>query len=236
MAVAARPYSGCDRVLALESPRSIKRAASGMALLMETSRRLALERRGLLAEVTGGRSHGRVWDHLPPGDAHDSQAGYRWYYHCHPREARTAGEHGHFHLFSDPQSGSAVTHLVAISVDDRGLPLGLFTTNRWVTDERWQSASRVLRLIGAFRLSSPRTLLRVHEWLRHLLCAFAPQIHILLHARDERLAGLRATAGSDVMEDRRVAVLSRCRIDLFAQAAALDRRNPLLSATRGDEP
>lgn len=232
--MAAGSSAGADRALALESRNSVQRAADGLASLMEATRRLALERQGLLAEFVGNPSIVRAWDHLPPEDAHDPRSGYRWYYHCHPREARTAGEHGHFHLFSDPQSGSAVTHLVAISVSDRGLPLGLFTTNRWVTDERWQSATRVLNLLRDFGLSSPRVLRRVHRWLSHLLRAFEPQIRALLHARDERVAALRATARSDVMDDRRIAVLSRCRIDLFAQAAALDRRHPTAVGTRGE--
>lgn len=222
----ARLSSRMDRALSGESLGGVQRAAKGLSDLMEATRRLALERQGLLAEVVAGQSVVQAWDHLPADDAHDVRTGYRWYYHSHPREARTAGEHGHFHLFSDPHAGSAVTHLVAISVSDRGLPLGLFTTNRWVTDERWQSASRVLRLIRDFGLASPKQLHRVHQWLGHLLRAFAPQIRVLLHARDERLATLRASARSDVLEDRRVAVLSRCGIDLFAHAAALDRRLP----------
>jgi hypothetical protein len=113
-----------DRALSGESRRSVQRAAKGLAILMEATRRLALERQGLLAEVVAGQSVVQAWDHLPADDAHDARTGYRWYYHCHPREARTAGEHGHFHLFSDPHSGAAVTHLIAISVSDRGLPLG----------------------------------------------------------------------------------------------------------------
>lgn len=201
---------------------------------MEVTRGLALERQGLLAELAGTQPVVRAWDHLPPNDAHDPRSGYRWYYHCHPREARTAGEHGHFHLFSDLRSGSAVTHLLAISVSDRGLPLGLFTTNRWVTDERWQCAPRVLRLIRDLALSSPRGLRRVHAWLAHLLRAFDPQIRVLLRERDERLTALRASARSDVMEDRRIAVLSRCRIDLRAQAMALDRRHSTAVITRGE--
>ncbi|MGQ0619578.1 MAG: DUF6969 family protein [Panacagrimonas sp.] len=215
-----------DRALSGESRGSVQRAAEGLAVLMEATRRLALERQGLLAEVVAGRSLVRALDHFPVDDAHDARTGYRWYYHCHPREARTAGEHGHFHLFSDPHSGQAVTHLITISVSDRGLPLGLFTTNRWVTDERWQSATRILHLIRDFALASPKQLHLVHQWLAHVLRAFAPQIRVLLFMRDERLDALRVSARSDVLEDRRIAVLSRCGIDLFAQAAALDRRLP----------
>lgn len=220
----ARLLPWAEQAIADESRSGVQRAAEGLSGLMEATRRLALQRDGLLAEVKGQQVEIRAWSHLPPDDAYDAGAGYRWYYHCHAREARTAGEHGHFHLFSDLKSGSEVTHLLAVSVSDRGAPLGLFTTNRWVTDERWQSASEVLRLIQAFAMTSPRHLRRVNEWLAHLLRAFEPQVRALLSQRDARLDALRATARSDVMDDRRIAVLSRCRIDLFAQAAALDRR------------
>jgi hypothetical protein len=197
---------------------------------MQATRALAVERKSVLQELIGEQTV-RVWDHLPADDAYDAGSGYRWFYHCHRREARTSGEHGHFHLFSCPQPGEGVTHLIAISVSDRGLPLGLFTTNRWVTDERWQVASRVLGLIARFRVSSPAILRRVHEWLRGCVRAFAPQIRALVEQRDARLATLRRSMGSDVLEDRRVAVLSRCRNDVHAQAAALDRWLPVVVRT-----
>lgn len=222
-----------DRWLSGASRGSVRRAADGLAGLMESTRRLALERNGLLAEVGAGQPAMKAWMHLPPHDARDARSGYRWYYHCHPREARLPGEHGHFHLFSESACGSEVTHLLGVSVTDRGLPLGLFATNRWVTGERWQAAPRVIRRIEAFAMVSPRPLRRVNEWLACLLRAFAPQVRSLLRLRDERLATLRSTVGPNVLEDRRIAVLSRCRIDLFAHAAALDRRQSTDVGTRG---
>lgn len=192
---------------------------------MDLMTRMAKEGHSVLTAAIGPQAASvPAWSHWPPDDARDVRTGYRWYYHCHARDGRTAGEHGHFHLFSEPSKGGSVTHLVAVSVDARGLPLGLFAPNRWVTDEHWQPAPRVLRLIEAFAMNAPRALRRIHAWLSAVLHAFLPQVRALLRHRDERMDILRGRARGDVMEDRRIAVLSRCAIDLPSQAAALDRR------------
>ena len=39
------------------------------------------------------------WDHYPPGDVFDPETHAQYYYHAHPPEERSAGEHGHFHTF-----------------------------------------------------------------------------------------------------------------------------------------
>lgn len=222
--MAGLPPSALDLTVARATRADARRVAEGLANLMKLMRRMALDGQSLLGAMMGPQTQVRAWAHWPPDDAHDARTGYRWYYHCHAREARMPGEHGHFHLFSDPRSGSRVTHLVAISVSNRGLPLGLLTTNRWVTDEHWQSAPRVLSLIESFVMTSPRAMRRVHAWLSSALKAFGPQVRALIRRRDERLEALRRSARSDVMEDRRIAVLSRCAIDVTRQAAALDRR------------
>lgn len=116
-----------------------------------------------------------------------------------------------------------MTHLIAVSVDPYGMPRGLFAPNRWVTDERWQPAARVLRMIRGFDLKHPKALGRVHLWLKQVLAAFLPQVTYTLKARDQRLQALQASLKSDVYEDRRVSVLGRCRIDLGKQVRAVER-------------
>lgn len=219
------PRRRLERALAEESRAELRRAASGLRALMSLMTHMANEGHNVLATAMGPQaSPVSAWSHWPPDDACDTRTGYRWYYHCHARDGRTVGEHGHFHLFSEPRKGEGVTHLVAVSVDARGLPLGLFAPNRWVTDERWQPAPRVLRLIEAFAMKAPRALRRIHDWLAAVLRACAPQVRALLRHRDERMHVLRTRKGGDVMEDRRIAVFSRCAIDLQSQAAVLDRR------------
>lgn len=184
---------------------------------------LADEGRTVLGELMGGRAQLTAFAHLPADDAHDAARGFRWYYHSHAGEGRTPGEHGHFHLFRDQTEGERVTHLVAISVDARGWPLALFAPNAWVSDEAWAPAAPVLRWIQAFEVREPPALHRVHAWLALVLRAFAPQLTHLLRARDARILALRRSARSAVLEDRRIAVLSRCSIDLLRQAERLDR-------------
>jgi hypothetical protein len=70
-------------------------------------------------------------------------------------------EHGHFHLFAqlgkDDRQIPRYTHLLGIAVDARGLPLRLFTTNRWVTDETWLPAPSVLGMVRQVLRAAPPT-------------------------------------------------------------------------------
>ena len=106
------------------------------------------------------------FDHYPEGDVYDEETHAQYYYHAH---RGVAGEHGHFHTFVRakgmpdklipvaydgdvewPQGDDVLSHLVAVSMDRYGLPLGLFTTNRWVTGENWFTAQDTIRLLDAF--------------------------------------------------------------------------------------
>lgn len=148
--------------------------------------------------------------------------GLFYYYHCHDARETPRGEHGHFHLFARNRDGSH-THLVGVAVDGSGWPLRLFTTNRWVTDEALAPAPRVLALADqAARLRQRDPLAR---WLLALLVLFRPQLGALLRQRDARLRALRRGRHRDrLFEDRRVRVLSQCRVSLPGQVAALERR------------
>lgn len=170
----------------------------------------------------------QAWRHYPDGDARDAASGYRWYYHCHDGAAPT-GEHGHFHLFSECAPGQrqrpSLTHLVAIAVDDRGLPLRAFTCNRWVTDEVWRDADQVLRRLARFRVhSDDPALAAIGLWLTALTRLFAPQLQDLVVERDAAMAR-RAASGRrpNLRDDRRLDVISECRLSLPAQIDAIQR-------------
>ena len=181
----------------------------------------------MLSELLGPSAAPLSGEHWPCGDAHDPESGFRWYYHSHAGQGRRDREHGHFHLFadcgSDEAGDSAVTHLLAIGMDARGLPLRLFTTNRWVSDDRWQPGGRVLALSKRFTLLKPRRWKLIHDWLSGLLRAFRPQLELLLTERDDRIDRLVHAGCRQPLEDRRVTVLSWCPIDLVAQAEGLER-------------
>ncbi|MGA8262532.1 MAG: hypothetical protein WB783_20160 [Arenicellales bacterium] len=176
-----------------------------------------------------GAARGFVeWAHYPQPDAIDPQSGWRFYYHCHPASQRPAREHGHFHIFvpgpgTAESGGNGFSHLVGLSVDARGLPWRLFTTNKWVTDETWQPAGTLERHLRAPHLhgAEPRD---VAMWLENLVLLFSAEITALLHARDLRLAG------GDRLEDHRLQMPSQRRIDLARRLRALetasDQRSP----------
>lgn len=182
---------------------------------------LARSERNLVGEVLAGHGTFYEWEHYPPGDVFDAESASQWYYHAHPKEERP-GEHGHFHLFR--RDGAETVHLVAIAMDAAGLPIHLFTTNRWVTGERFEPAHRVARLLEGFDVALAVPSWPVNRWLGAMLRFYAPEIRALLLERDRVLERRRVELGSpDILEDRRVEVTSVHPVDLAADVAALER-------------
>ncbi|WP_297366554.1 DUF6969 family protein [Acidocella sp.] len=159
------------------------------------------------ARLLAGEGGFVEWAHYPHHDAIDPVSGWRFYYHTHNAAQRPRAEHGHFHIFV-PAPAGRFSHLIALSVDDKGLPLRLFTTNRWVTGETWQNAETLIAQLANPALShaAPRD---VGQWLSALLSLYRDEITALLRARDARL-------GADVtrLDDRRLRLPSRRRITL----------------------
>lgn len=184
-------------------------------------------------------------DHYPPHDAVDYRSGSQFYYHSHRHGRR---EHGHLHLFfhatasgrrrsfrgSQPTwSRSAPSHLFAISLDPRGLPVALFTVNRWVTEGYWFNSETTLDFVDRFSVH-----VRGHRassaWLRAFVQFYRPLIKALLIARDRRLA--RHGSLARALDDRRLEVLSSSRLDWAADLDAVESeargRSIALAASR----
>ena len=178
------------------------------------------------------------WQHYPKGDVYDRDNGSQFYYHAHPKTSRP-GEHGHFHTFLRatgmprgmepvPYAGEAVwplgadslSHIVAISMDKKGIPTGLFTVNRWVTGEYWYDGADILRMLDRFEISHTRPSWPVNRWLGAVLRMFRPQIEALIRARDGTVAAWQGE--ENVFEDRGLEVTSWCRISLAEQATAIE--------------
>lgn len=159
--------------------------------------------------------------HYPNGDVVDTQQGFRYYYHSHAGRPWSRIEHGHFHLFHE--SATAFHHLVAISVDDRGLPLRLFTTNRWVTGEQWLPAGPLVQALLRFGIQANGPLAAVTRWMNAMVRLFEPQIEQLVHERDRRLAtALKAGRDRDrFLEDRRTHILSQTPLSLMERLDAI---------------
>ncbi len=204
---------------------------------------LAADRQTVLTELF--RDHDDngfdYWAHFPADDALDPVSGARFYYHAHDSSAWVAEEHGHFHLFvGDPgDSGSPddpdeadFSHVVAVSMDARGQPRRLFTTNGWVTGEAMRPSGELLaRLPQGFDINRARPSWLVGRWLTSLVALVMPEIRELLRARDQALQGPDGQWPDPVvLEDRGRHVLSECALDMGAVVSGWFRRAETMQA------
>lgn len=191
----------------------------------------------LVGEVLRGQGKFIKLNHYPKGDIYDRETHSQYYYHAHRPD-----EHGHFHTFLRakgmppaarpapeaesrdwPSGDKALAHIIAISMDKKGQPLGLFTTNRWVTGETWYPAEHVATMIDHFSVDHAYPSWPTNRWVTAILRLFKPQIVQLLHERDAALEARRAAyPDRDVFEDKDFEVLSETSIDIEAQIARLD--------------
>lgn len=180
------------------------------------------------------------WQHYPKGDVYDRDNGSQYYYHAHPKASRP-GEHGHFHTFLRasgmprgmepvPYGGEAVwplgpeslSHLVAISMDKKGFPTGLFTVNRWVTGDAWYDADDVCTMIDRFAIDHAQPSWPVNRWITGMVGLFSPLMKDLVRERDLVVAGWRKEhPDQDVFEDRNLEIVSVAEISVDRQIGRL---------------
>ncbi len=204
--------------------------------VMDCQRVLAQSGSNVVAEVLPQEGPFYQFDHCPAGDVYDRATHSQYYYHAH-RE----GEHGHFHTFLReagmpvdvrpvPQSRcqamgerhDRLSHLIAISMDRRANPIGLFTTNRWVTGEDWYRANDVCAMLERFDIDHARPSWPTNRWVTAMLRLFRPQIVALLRRRDVVVEGWqRQRIGEDVFEDRDLDLPSQLPISVEAQIEAV---------------
>ena len=204
--------------------------------VVECHRVLAKTRDNIVKELLPKEKTFYQYDHCPPGDIFDYESHCQYYYHAH-RE----GEHGHFHIFmrqkgmpgdcrpakqSKPdyikKADEKVCHLVAISMDNIGIPTRLFTTNRWVTAESWYSAKNVLAMVERFEIGHAKPSWVVNRWVTAMLILFHPQIELILEQRDVAVAKWKKQhPGEDVFEDRNFMLPSLIKISVDDQNQAL---------------
>ena len=172
------------------------------------------------------------FDHCPPGDIYDRERHAQYYYHAH-----RPGEHGHFHTFLREkgiptdchpvdqseadymkQRDDTYSHLVAISMDRKGFPIGLFTTNRWVTAENWYAADDVSAMLDRFEIDHAQPSWPVNRWIGAMFRLFRPQIVELVRVRDAVVADWQEKHWDrDVFEDRDLDIPSRIDISVDQQ-------------------
>lgn len=160
--------------------------------------------------------------HYPMSDVTDRQRGFQFFYHSH----RDGGlEHGHVHLFAHAtRSGrrrrwrgannwarTDPSHLIAVGLDPRGLPVSIFTVNRWVTGGHWLDAQTTLHWLQGMALDGAPGHTHSCQWLSGFIQMYLPVITRLLRQRDRWLErqGDRAVA----LENQRYEVIGCARID-----------------------
>jgi hypothetical protein len=130
------------------------------------------------------------WVHYPLSDVKDIQHRSRFYYHAHDAQDMVTGEHGHFHVFVDPQNrldGQGLLHVVGISLNGFGEPIRLFTTNQWVTGEAFQPANQMSEWVDKFCIQTKGRLAPLGRWLTALVALYKQEIVQLLKERDRVL-------------------------------------------------
>ncbi len=194
----------------------------------------------VVGEVLRGEGTFYQWNHYPKGDVYDNETHAQHFYHSHDVGSRR-GEHGHFHTFLRakgmaegvapvpydgdvewPKGDDALSHLIGISMDRKGFPISLFTTNRWVTGEAWYRADEVCGMVTKFVIDHARPSWPVNRWITAMLRLYRPQIHELVLGRDAAMEEWRRKyPDRDVFEDRELEVTTRLAISVDKQIAVV---------------
>ena len=210
----ARPEIGVPALALLPRARLRAMLMAG-AEVLECHRVLTKGGANLVSEVLRGQGTFVEYQHYPPDDVFDPDTHAQYYYHAH-----RPGEHGHFHTFlrvgtakregspagDGPDSGEPV-HLIAISMDAYGWPIGLFATNHWVCGGAWLPAKNVIEILPAFRIDHAYPSWPVNRWIGAMMVLFRPHIEALIRHRDEVISEwARRHPETDVFEDRELGV------------------------------
>ncbi len=198
---------------------TLERMLAAGAEINECYRVLRKFNANIVGELLKGQGDFIQLNHYPKGDVFDPETFSQYYYHSH---RGIPGEHGHFHTFMRaggmhqgvepvpydgdvewPRGKDALAHLVSISMDKQGYPIGLFATNRWVTAEAWYKAEDVIGMIDGFLMDHAYPSWPVNRWISAMFELFRPQIESLIRHRDPEIEQWQKDHPDvDVFEDR----------------------------------
>ena len=207
--------------------------------IVECHRVLAKGGLNFVGELLRGAGTFVEYDHYPEDDVFDTESGTQYNYHAH---RGLAGEHGHFHTFLRrpgmppgvapaeiphaepwPSGDEALAHLISISMDAYGAPIGLFAPNRWVAADTWYPAQEVIAMLDRFRVDHANPSWPVNRWLSAMFVLYRPHIADLLIERDRVIEAWRAKLpGEDVLEHREIEILAQLPISVESTLAGLD--------------
>ena len=158
------------------------------------------------------------WQHYPNNDLVDATSGYELYYHSHSSSETPKGEHGHFHLFKrNAKNPEQFHHLIGIALNQKGLPVRIFTTNQWVTGESMLGASTVLRFLKNFHISAKGRMSPLAKWINAFTKLFYLEMENLIVERDRVIEKYVEKMGSRLvaLESKKYHVLTQCKIELM---------------------
>lgn len=209
--------------------------------VLECRRVLSKVGLNVVGEVLRDQGEFVEMEHYPRDDVFDAETHAQYYYHAHRGEL----EHGHFHTFlraagmpdgvsplplarateAWPVGDEAISHLIAISMDAWGEPIGLFACNRWVTGETWYPADDVIRMLDRFEIDHAWPSWPTNRWLGAMLRLYRPWIEGLLRHRDAVIAAhVTARPNDDVFEDRALEITGHLPIFVHRLVASLEER------------
>jgi len=193
----------------------------------------ALDKAGLnlVGECLKGQGDFYELSHYPTDDVYDADSKSQYYFHTH---RGLSGEYGHFHTFLRtggmpaslnpikntgkepwPSGTDALSHLICISMNQQGYPIGLFTTNRWVTGESWYEAEAVIQMLDRFAVDHAHPNLAVNQWITAIFALYRFEMVELIRLRDQKIKEWRAGhPKKDVFEDRKLEITSYKTIDV----------------------
>ncbi len=200
--------------------------------ILECYRVLRKTKSNVVAEVLRNQGEFYTLDHYPKGDVYDWDTHSQFYYHSHRED-----EHGHFHTFlrekgmpkdcapinqSDAdymnKRDDTLSHLIGISMDQTGYPIGMFTTNRWVTADNWYTAEDVIKMLDYFEMDMAWPSWPVNIWITAMMRLFRPQIEDLILQRNTMIDDWQADHSKhDVLEDRKYDIISTLDISVDDQ-------------------
>ncbi len=157
------------------------------------------------------------WQHYPINDLVDELSGYEFYYHAHSADEMPSGEHGHFHVIKRDKKG--FHHLIGIALNQRGIPVRLFTTNQWVTGEDIAHARLVIDSLKDFEMHVKGRMAPISKWIGALIQLFAAEIESLIFERDQKITQLEMKLGNQnlALNSKEHHVLTQCNIDLIGR-------------------
>ena len=201
--------------------------------LLGVYERLAVRGAHLLGELLAAGAPA-AWERLPAQDAVDRAGRFQWFYHSHGAEdGRGEVEHGHFHLFARRElweelaqdaeeraflalAGGApeadTRHLVAISLDAKGVPIALFAVDSRVSGDAMLSPRATLEALGGISLDTGHP--ELDRAIASVVSLCMPDIEELLSRRDDALRAAR------LAQREPPEVLAKTRLDLDARLAS----------------